>query len=261
MPWTYGQKGIDFAQKYFNLRYKLIPYIYTYCRIAFDKALPLNRPLYYEYPDLEESYSNPHEYFFGKEFLAAPIIDSTGERDIYLPPGEWYDYFSMKKFNGNQKIHQKHNLETFPLFVRAGSIIPMHPEMNYVDERPMDKLIINFYGPYNSEFNLYEDDGISLDYKNEKFANTLFTSQINKYGTQTLTINQTKGNFKGLVDKRAYDLVIYDIKEPKEVTINDTKISDKVRSKASYSYNKEKSILEIKIEPVSIRERAIVVIK
>jgi len=118
MPWTYGKKGIALDRKYFSLRYKLLPYIYTYVRQAYDKSLPLLRPLYLEYPKLSEAYNHPHEYFFGKEILVAPVVDSTGTRTIYLPPGEWYDFFTGKSYKGAQTFTTHYNVDQMPVFVR-----------------------------------------------------------------------------------------------------------------------------------------------
>lgn len=143
MPWTYGQEGIDLVRHFFRLRYQLIPYIYTYSRIASDSALPIMRPLYLEYPKLEQAYAHPSEYFFGKEILVAPILDSTGEREVYLPPGEWFADFTDSIYTGPRVLREKHGLHTLPVFVRSGSIVPMQHPREYSDQGPLDTLLLD----------------------------------------------------------------------------------------------------------------------
>ncbi len=163
MPWTYGDKGIELAKKFFRLRYNLIRYIYTYCRLATDQALPIVRPLYLEYPSSSKSYSYPGEYMFGSELLVAPVTDSSGEKEIFLPPGEWVDYFTGQKYAGDRVIHEKYPLDRMPLFVKSGSIIPMQPDMTYSDEKPLETLVVDVYAGDKGSFSLYEDDGTSLE--------------------------------------------------------------------------------------------------
>lgn len=175
MPWTYGEKGMSLAKKYFTLRIELIPYIYTYTREAYEKSLPLVRPLYLEYPNLSEAYMHPHEYFFGKEMLVAPVVDSTGNRTVYLPPGKWIDFFTGKKCDGDTSFTSQYNIDETPVFVREGSIIPEQRAMAYSNAKPLDQVIVNIYGSGEGSFNLYEDDGVSMKYKDNQYSWTPMT--------------------------------------------------------------------------------------
>ncbi len=203
MPWVYGKKGIALDRKFFSLRYKLLPYIYTYVRQAYDSALPLLRPLYLEYPKLSEAYKHPHEYFFGKEILVAPVVDSTGIRTIYLPPGEWYDFFTGKPYKGAQTFTAHYNTDQIPVFVRAGSVIPEQTPMAYSNQRPLDTLIVRVYGSKPGSFNLYEDDGISLNYKKGAYASTSIRFSKKDVSTYQLTIGPTKGRYAGRSAQRS----------------------------------------------------------
>jgi len=263
LPWNYSDKVVDIVRKFFRLRYNLIPYIYTYCRIAHDEALPLVRPLYLEYPKLERAYSYPYEYFFGKEFLVAPIVDSTNEKDVYLPPGEWFDYFTGKLYKGDQVLHRTYSLESVPLFVKAGSIIPMQREMAYSDQKPLDTLIVEIYASEPHTFKLYEDDGASLDYsaKRNQYAWTpISLTTIHGRGTQ-VTIGPTQGKFKGQLEKRAYELRLRGMSQPQSVRINNHPLSTKKSDRGSWSYDQQKSTTTVFLNATSIRKAVKIVVK
>jgi alpha-glucosidase (family GH31 glycosyl hydrolase) len=249
MPWTYGQKGIDLVRKYFKLRYNLLPYIYTYCRVSHETALPLVRPLYLEYPDLEKAYSYPYEYFFGKELLVAPIVDSTDAKEIYLPPGEWIDYFTGKTYKGDQVIKQVYSIETMPVFVKSGSIIVRQPDMDYSDQKPLDHLILDIYGTLASSFELYEDDGLTLDYEKARYARTSIKYTQLKNGTSVVEIGPAIGEYTGQVEKRGYSLHIPCSAEPQSIRVNNLSLA-----KDKWTWKKDRDILTIEIDKKSIRE-------
>ena len=253
MPWNYGKEGMDFVKRYFELRYRLLPYIYSYSRVAYDQAMPLCRPLYLEYPDLEDSYKHPDEYFFGKEFLSAPIVDSTGERDVYLPPGRWFDYFSGRQMDGGKTFHTRHTLEDFPLFVKSGSIIPTQPNVSYSDEKPLDSLIIDIYGRERSQFNLYEDDGITLDFKDGAFAWTPVECRPAK-GQTRITVGPTKGRYSGQPLSRAYAFVLHGYNKPHSVSLDGRILKQGERGIQSWSWDPSGSRLTIIVGRQSIRK-------
>ena len=261
LPWIYGTEGINMVKKNFRLRYRLIPYIYTYCRIAHDEALPLVRPLYLEYPQLEKAYHSPGEYFFGKELLVAPITDSTNAKNIYLPPGEWIDYFSGKRYKGNQTVHLSYSHETFPLFVRAGSIIPQQPDMADSDQKALDTLIIEIYGPQSSVFKLYEDDGLSLDYRSGKYAWTPISFSKLRDEESQITIGPTQGEFNGQVEKRAYKLILHGLPQPKSIRVNDHLLPLMKNGSEGWSWDQKKSVITVVLEAMNIRNALKLVVK
>ena len=255
MPWTYGKKGIVLDRKFFSLRYKLLPYIYTYVRQAYDSALPLLRPLYLEYPKLSEAYKHPHEYFFGKEILVAPVVDSTGMRTIYLPPGEWDDFFTGKSYKGAQTFTAHYNVDEMPVFVRAGSVIPEQTPMAYSNQRPLDTLIVRVYGSKPGSFNLYEDDGISLNYKKGQFARTPIRFSKKKGGsTYQLTIGPTLGRYAGQVKERAYIVRIQGIQKPQSVDINHQPVVKNAGSGTGWFWDARRSLVTINVPLKSIRD-------
>ena len=219
LPWIYGDRGIDFAREMFQLRYRLLPYIYTACRQAYDDALPLIRPLYLEHPALSAAYSHPDEYYFGPDMLVAPIVDATGERDVYLPPGNWVDFFSVQPYHGDQIIHVSCPVDRIPVFIRGGSIIPEEPFVAYSEEHPLDTLIVDIYGPQGGQFRLYEDDGTSLEYRKGRCAWTPLTFEPDKNGGFRFTSGPVEGSFNGQVQLRSMVIRIHGIGSAKSVSL------------------------------------------
>jgi len=227
MPWVYGDQGIALMKKYFTLRTQLIPYIYSYTWVAHKESMPILRPLYLQYPDLEEAYQHPHEYFFGEEMLVAPVLDASGNRTVYLPPGQWMDFFTGKRYGGGTSFTVHYAVDETPVFVREGSIIPeQRKDLAYSDAKPLDTVILNVYGSGKGNFNLYEDDGISLDYTHGRYALTPMTHAITADGSHQVVIGPTQGSFAGQVQRRSYELRIHGTNKPQSVSVNGTAFND-----------------------------------
>ncbi len=220
MPWVYGDKGIALMRKYFSLRTQLIPYIYTYTWQAHTLSLPLLRPLYLQYPQSEEAYRHSHEYFFGDEMLVAPVLDASGNRAVYLPAGEWIDFFSGKRYDGGKSFTAHYDVDQTPVFVREGSIVPEQEPSDYSDARPLDALIVNVYGSGKGHFDLYEDDGVSLDYAKGSYAITPMSYETRADGSHVLTLAAVKGTYKGQPLQRAYEVRIHAMTKPRSVCVN-----------------------------------------
>ncbi|HEX4388914.1 MAG TPA: TIM-barrel domain-containing protein [Steroidobacteraceae bacterium] len=219
MPWVYGQPGIDIVRKYFALRTQLLPYLYTYTWLAHKDATPLLRPLYLEHPDLEEAYRHPHEYFLGDEMLVAPVVAPGASHTVYLPPGQWRNFFSGERHAGDASFTAHYALDETPVFVREGALIPEQPPSEFSDQRPLDHLIVSVYGAANGVFDLYEDDGSTLAYDKEQ-AHTKMTHTANADGSQTLVIAATQGNYRGQPQERSYELHVYGAERPHAVAAN-----------------------------------------
>ena len=218
-PWTYGERGIALARKYFTLHTQLIPYLYTYAWIAHEQSLPILRPLYLHDLDSEESYRHPHEYWLGDAMLVAPVFDASGNRRIYLPPGEWIGFFDGKHYqNGTFTAH--YAVEDTPVFVREGAIIPEQPaDYAWSDEKPLEHLIVNVYGSGNDAFTLYEDSGDSLDYQ-QHHALTPISNTTDRHGSHRIVIGPTRGAFGGQVQRRSYTVLLHGIGKPVSIAVN-----------------------------------------
>jgi alpha-glucosidase (family GH31 glycosyl hydrolase) len=248
MPWNYGDKGIALMRKYFTLRTQLIPYIYTYTWQAHTQSLPLLRPLYLAYPSLDEAYQHSHEYFFGDEMLVAPVLDASGNRTVYLPPGNWIDFFTGKHYEGGRSFTAHYEVDQTPVFVRDGAIVPEQEPSDYSDARPLDTLELNVYGSGKGSFDLYEDDGRSLDYSKGSYAQTPMRYATGPDGAHELTVSPTQGSYKDQPATRAYVIRIHADAKPQSVTANG-------KSVAQWSWDDAHATAIVTLPRQSIRER------
>jgi alpha-D-xyloside xylohydrolase len=143
-PWAYGEPALSIFRKYAQLRYRLLPYLYAAARRA-PEGVPLVRPLVFDYPADPTTWHVDDEYLLGPDLLVAPIFKPRGSRQIYLPAGGWYDFWTDQPFDGARWITYDAELETLPLFVRAGAVIPMGPDLQYATERTWDPLSFDVY--------------------------------------------------------------------------------------------------------------------
>ena len=143
-PWAYGEPALSIFRRYAQLRYRLLPYLYAAARRAPD-GIPLVRPLVFDHPSDPTTRHVDDEYLLGPDLLVAPMFKPRGSRDVYLPEGGWYDYWTDRPFDGQRWIRYEAELETLPLFVRAGAVLPMGPELQYANERNWDPLSFEVY--------------------------------------------------------------------------------------------------------------------
>ena len=220
MPWVYGSQGMALMRKYFTLHTQLLPYLYTYTWLAHNESMPILRPLYLQYPDLDDAYQHSHEYFFGEEMLVAPVLDPSGNQTIYLPAGEWIDFFTGRRYQGGTTFTAHYAVDDTPVFVREGAVIPEQSVSEYSDAKPLDTLILNVYGSGKGSFDLYEDDGVSLAYAAGQHAQTLITHASSSDGSHHLVIEPTRGTFQGQVQARSYELRIHTADKPSSLSVN-----------------------------------------
>jgi alpha-glucosidase len=174
-PWRFGKYYEDIIRKYLKLRYQLLPFLYTTLEEAHRSGTPLFRPLMLNYQDDPNTYNLDDEFMIGEDLLVAPIVrPDVTERLVYLPKGIWYDFWTNKKYPGGTMVRVEAPLETAPMFVRGGAIIPLGPQMNYVGEKPLDPITFAIYPDDNGSASteLYEDDGSSPAYKQGVFRRT-----------------------------------------------------------------------------------------
>ena len=213
--WSFPQEYFAAMRKAFRLRYQLIPYIYTMARKCHDTSLPLCRPLYYEWPDLEESYARKNEYLFGDDLLIAPVtepadpVSGSAMVEVWLPPGRWIHWYTGRAYDGPAVIPQVVPLDQIPIFARAGAIIPMMPQGRHRADQPVDALELNIFPADNGETRLYEDDGLSADYLDDKCAWTRI-SQVWRNGQRVITIDPVEGQYVGMPEERSYLVHIFD---------------------------------------------------
>lgn len=154
-PWDFGEEVKEIFKYYTQLRYKLMPYIYSSSVKCANNSLPMFKALVIEYQDDPTVSNIDNQYLFGDYFLVAPILDEGRERMIYLPEGKWTDYWDKKQYEGRKWIKYQADLDKLPLFVRANAIIPMGPVMNYIDEKECDPITLDLY-PVNNGTEYFE---------------------------------------------------------------------------------------------------------
>jgi alpha-glucosidase len=201
-PWNYGEDALRNFKRYDLLRYRLMPYLYTTMHQQNQTGMPMMRALVLENQEDENVYEIADQYLFGDQLMVAPVtVKGAVTRSVYLPAGTWFNYWTGEKYEGKMYHHVVAPLDTIPLFVKAGSIIPMQPEMKFTGEKPVDVITLDIFPYGTSSYEMYEDDELSLNYQSGNFARTKITSQL--IGSK-LVLNMTKpvGNF--VPPKHAY---------------------------------------------------------
>jgi alpha-glucosidase (family GH31 glycosyl hydrolase) len=154
------------CRKYLELRYRMLPYLYSAVHEGTITGMPVMRALWLHYSDDPQAVARGDEYLWGPHLLVAPVVEKgASSRQVYLPRGSWYDYWNGQRFAGGREISRPVDLETMPLFVRAGSILPQGPVRQHTGERSDQPLSISVYPGGDASFLLYEDDGRSFNHR------------------------------------------------------------------------------------------------
>ena len=159
------------CRKYLNTRSQLMPYLYSATWETHKTGIPLIRSLGLSFPDDPAAWATADAYLFGPSLLVAPVFEQGAtERKVYLPAGGWYDFWTAKRTEGGTTVTVPTSLETMPLFVRAGSIVPTGPVKQYVTELSGEPVRLTVYPGADGRFQLYDDDGLSFTYENGAFG-------------------------------------------------------------------------------------------
>ena len=243
--WQFGEPGTPVYQSIKNLidfRYRLIPYLYSTASQVTNNNFSYMRPLFSDFAADKKVWDIADEFMFGRSILAAPIVEAqytqekivkedamtgwnrkevtaeSGQQTVdwnatktatkYLPKGaNWYDFWTGKLYKGGQNVALTTRFDQVPMFVRAGSIVPLGPVMQYVGEKPWDNLEIRIYPGADAEFSLYEDEGDGYNYEQGYYSNIIFTWTDR---TRTLHISARQGGYKGMILERRFTLMLPD---------------------------------------------------
>ncbi|GGP04809.1 xylosidase [Cloacibacterium rupense] len=258
--YQFGNKGdvvYDAIEKFIKLRYSMLPYIYSTSWDVSKNNSSFLRALSMDFSSDKKTWDVNNEYLFGKSFLVVPILNpqytpekivKTDENEgwdktdaskkenslsdidftqnktvkVYLPTGsDWFDFWTNEKFNGGQEIQKNVNLQSIPLYVKAGSIIPFGSDVQYATEKKWDNLTLKIYPGADADFVLYEDEFDNYNYEKGDYTEIPFHWNEK---SKTLTINSRKGNFKGMIDKRNFNLILPD-GQPKSVSYSGKKVT------------------------------------
>ena len=211
-PWQFGDEGDAYGEydnivKYIRLRYALLPYIYSTANrvrtqsAVFMDAIPL------AFPEDEKGWDVSDEYMFGQSFLVAPITqDGVIGREVYLPKDtKWIDFWTGYTHDGGQRVFKNTPADIIPLYVKAGSILPIGPDVQYSTEKPWDALELRVYPGADGQFTLYEDEFEGYGYEQGHY--TEIPMQWDE-ASQTLTIGARRGEYDGMLTERKFHIVV-----------------------------------------------------
>jgi alpha-glucosidase len=220
-PWAFGDDGLAAMTKAIDLRYRLIPYIYTLAEATYRTGLPPMRPLLLEFPDDRATWSLNDEWMLGDRLLAAPVLTKGGERKVYLPKGGWFDGNTGHAVAGAQTLDLTPvPLDVIPFYVRAGTILPLGPVTQSTAEAE-DPLEVRIYPGADAAFTLYEDDGNTYGYEKGAFARIPMQWDD---GHRILTIGDRQGHYPGMLTTRHLIITLPD-GSTKQVTYTGSKLA------------------------------------
>ena len=225
-----GKKGdwvYDSEEKYINLRYALLPYLYSTGWQVTDNAGSFLRALFMDFNEDKKVHTISNQYMFGKAFLVTPVtrnmyvfsdkeqwkdpyedFSKTGTQDVYLPKGtKWFDFWTGEVLNGGQMVTKEVPIDIIPLYVRAGSIVPFGPKVQYSTEKKWNNLEIRIYPGADGEFVLYEDENDNYNYEKGAYSTIKFTWDD---ANRTLNIADREGTFPGMLKSRKFNIVVVD---------------------------------------------------
>ena len=255
-PWNYNNQAMNIMKKYMRFRHQLIPYIYTMNRIFNKSNIPFIQPMYYKYPDEKSAYNVPNQYYFGSELIVNPITEKSdkytvkGKVKTWLPEGIWFDIFTGISYKGNRNIIMYRNLDKIPVLAKSGSIIPMSSidEKHSHIENPQ-KIDLFVMSGSDGNFELYEDDGVSMNFEDGDYVTTNYELFWNK---GEFVINPANGNIKLIPEERIYTIRIFglNINDIESVTVDNINLN--------YTVEKDVNSVLIKIEKVSVNKKIII---
>jgi alpha-D-xyloside xylohydrolase len=203
--WSYGA-ATPVLMKFDKLRYRMLPYIYSLAWRVTNNDYTIMRPLVMDWRNDRKTWEISDQYMFGPALLVNPVTEAGAtSRPVYLPAAaQWYDFWTGGSFSGNQTVRADAPLDLIPIYIRAGSILPLGPQIEYAGERSDQPTELRVYPGANGSFTLYEDEGDGYGYEHGGYA-TISLSWDE--ATRTLLIGQRKGSYPGMRDRRTFDVV------------------------------------------------------
>ncbi len=259
-PWAFGLEAEKAVRKAIELRYRLIPYFYSYAREASQNGAPLMRPLFFEFPGDPQTFEMEDEWLVGREILVAPILNPGGARKVYLPAGTWYDFSSGRPIEGPITLSIKAELDEIPVYVREGSILPLGPIIQHTGGKAEIPLDIHVYPGKDANFLLYEDDGETYAYRKGQYGETLLQWKQAGY---SLAIKPSIRAYKGAGTYLISGIYIHNVDKPLKVALNGKdlpEIKDKLSKKPGWFYAPASRKLRIVADDLNLNHNALLTI-
>jgi alpha-D-xyloside xylohydrolase len=204
--WSYGADAQKILVNFDRLRYRLLPYIYSLAWKTTSSAYTLMRPLVMDFRDDVRAENIGDQFMFGPAFLVNPVAEPQATtRNLYLPRARWYDFWTGVSIDGGRVIDAAAPLDRMPLYVRAGSVVPMGPDEEWSDQKPADPIELRIYPGADAELTLYEDENDTYNYEKGVYATIPIHWNDAK---QILTIGGRKGSFPGMLTDRVFNVVV-----------------------------------------------------
>lgn len=267
--WAYPADNAKVMRDAFVLRYALIPYLYSASRQAYDTGLSPLRPLYYDYPEAPEAYEFTGEYLFGESMIVAPIAapvdpeSGLAKKDVWLPPGEWVEWYTGAQLQGPARLERRFTLEEVPVYVKAGAIVPMQPQMQHTGEKPVDPLILTIFPGASGSTRVYDDEGDRLGYQADEFSWTTVRHATDTSGARRIEILPAQGRYPGMPDSRGYEVRLFGAPPPASVVVGDRVVPFGARGErgGSWRYDGETLTTIISVPRAPIAEPVTLVVK
>jgi len=220
-PWSFGEEVEDISRNYINLRYQLIPYLYSVFYQATKTGMPVTRTLAIDYSFDEQVYQPAHQnqYLFGPYFLVAPVESYKHITRVYLPEGNWFNFHTEETYRGSSHVYVESPISHLPLFIRAGAIIPMQSVVQSTMQQPEPVMYLHLYAGDDGEFLYYEDDGSSYRYQDGDYYKR---SMHLDHKAGRLAIGEVQGSFKSKFKK--IKCCLHGFKRLSKVTLQGKKI-------------------------------------
>jgi alpha-glucosidase len=219
-PWVHGPQHEAIRRRYVELRYKLLPYIYTAVEESSRTGLPFMRPVFLDFPQAEDFYGDNRDFLFGSDLFVAPVTtEMVDAEEVQLPPGDWYDYWSSQKLSSKNKLTLHPALGEMPLYIRAGAILPMQPVVQNTSAKPDGPLQLRVYAGEDCRGSLYQDDGHSLAYQRGEFFRATYSCKVSP-SSIAVTASTTQSSFQPWWN--GADVTVFGLTAaPKEVRLGD----------------------------------------
>jgi len=203
--WSYGSDAQKTLTAYDNLRYRLMPYIYSLAWKTTSEGYTIMRPLVMDFREDVRAQNIGDQFLFGPAILVSPVTESgAATRRLYLPNAKWYDFWTGAAIQGGRTLDAPSPIDRMPLYVRAGSILPLGPDLQYAAEKSADPIEVRVYRGANGAFTLYEDENDTYDYEKGVYATIPFSWDE---ATHTLAIGDRTGSFPGILERRTFRVV------------------------------------------------------
>jgi len=247
-PWKFGREVEDIAREYIKLRYKLHPVMYTLMRESYETGAPVLRPLFYEFQDDHGSAEIEDQCMFGPFMMLAPVVKKKArKRNVYLPPGKWYDFWTGERFAGPKMMEREAPLDLLPVYVREGGIIFQWPSRESLDGATPERLIADFYPAPGiaSEWTLYDDDGISDEHEQGAYVKRRFRMESDERKTR-IVVGKAEGDYRPGNKELVIRVLLPE--SPSRVTLDKSEVEEKTgEDPAGHTYSTSERLLRMSL--------------